>query len=103
MSFFLYQLIDNENPTKDKTKITFRDQSSERTSAFIEAIANLDWSNLLATDPSTYVDNFLTTRNNLKCNFFPLCTKFITEKRMSKPWIPNTILSLIEKMNVFQL
>ena len=70
----------------------------------MEAVAGLDWSNIMAYDPSTYVGNFLTTINNLYCNFFPLCTKFITMKRMSKPWITSSILSLIkQKSDAFQL
>ena len=101
---FLYLPIDNNKHSNDKIKITFRDQSPERTSAFMSAIADLDWSNIIASDPSTYVDNFLTTINGLYCNFFPLRTKFITKKRMSKPWITSNILSLIkQKSDAFQL
>ena len=70
----------------------------------MDAVAELDFSDIIASDPSTYVDNFLAIINELYCRSFPLCTKFISKKRMSKPWITPNILSLIkQKSNAFQL
>ena len=88
----------------DKIKITFHDQSPERTSAFLDAVADFDFSVIIASESYTYADNLLAIINELYCNFFPLCTKFISKKRMSKPWITPNILSLIkQKSNAFQL
>ena len=72
----------------------------------LKEFASLRWKQEwleVAPDPSTYIDNFSTTLNDLYCNFFPLCTKFITKKRMSKPWITSSSFSLIkQKSNTFQ-
>ena len=45
----------------DIIEITFRNQSPERTAALMDAKADLDFSHIIASDPSTYVDNFLAT------------------------------------------
>ena len=70
----------------------------------MNAISDLNRSSITAPNPSTYVDNFLNTLNDLYCNFFPLCSKLISKKRLSKPWITPTIWNLIkQKSNAFQL
>ena len=45
---FLYFPIGNEKRLNDKTKNTFRDQSPERTSAFMDAKADLDFFDIIA-------------------------------------------------------
>ena len=91
-----------KNKPTTKIKITFRGQSLEQTSAYMNAVADSNWSNNISSDPSTYYDNILTTINDLYCHFFPLCAKFITTKRMPKPWNTSSILSIIkQKTNAF--
>ena len=67
---FLYFSIDNEKHKNDKIKITFCDQSPERTLTFMDAVADLDSSGIIASDPFTYVDNFIVIINELYCRFF---------------------------------
>ena len=74
--------IDNEKIINGKTKITFCDQSYQRTSSFMNTISDLYCSSIVARDPSTYVDNFLNTSNDLYCKLFPLCSKLISKKRL---------------------
>ena len=70
----------------------------------MDAIADLSFSDIIASDPSTYVDNFLAIINEQYCKFFLICSNFITKKRMSKPCITPDILSLMkQKSNAFQL
>ena len=101
--FFLLPFDDKKN-TNDEIKITFRDQNHERTTAFMKAKTVLNWSSLIAPDPSTYVENILNTLNGLCGKFIPLFSQFISKKRLSKPWIASAILNLIkQKSNAFLL
>ena len=50
---FLYFPIDNEKHINNKIKKTSSDQSPERTSVFMDAVADLDFSLLIASDSST--------------------------------------------------
>ena len=102
---FLYFSIVTEKKKhiKDKIKTTFRHQSLERTSASMDAVVELDFSDIIASDPSTYVHNFLAILNELYCRSFPICNKFISKRRMSKLRNTTNILSLIkQKSNAFQ-
>ena len=70
----------------------------------MDAVADSDISDIIPSDPLTYVDNFLALINELYCKVFPLCTKLMSKKRMSKPRFTLNILTLIkQKSNAFKL
>ena len=84
------------NDSDEKIKISFRNHNEKYASLFYSKIHEFNWHSLFSNDVSIFTNNFLKTTNHLYCNTFPLCTKFISKKRLSKPWMNNYLLNLIK-------
>lgn len=97
--------IPNAKEANNLIKITFRDHSARNKEFFTARIKNLyppvsDHSSCNVPN----IDTFTTKLNNLYCKCFPLKTKFLSTKRLSKPWLTGTVLKTIQdKSSYFKL
>ena len=84
------------NVSDENIKITFGNHKEKYASLFCNKIQEFVWHSIFSNDVSLLTNNFLKTTNHLYCNTFPLCIKFISKKRLSKPWMNNYMLNLIK-------
>ena len=71
---------------------------------FMNAVADLVWSDIIAYNSFTCIDTFLTIKNYIYCEVLPSDFEFILKKHMSKPWITPSITSMIkQKSNIIQV
>ena len=90
---------DNINRTR---KFEFRPYSEEKFQNLKYKLNNICWDSVLSsTDVDTSFGSFIETINSLYCQCFPLKVKFISEKRLSKPWLSPFILSQIKLKSVY--
>lgn len=84
--------------TKNKIKINFRDYSIRNKNKFLENI-NLECQlfRLNSNDANIETTRFVTWMKFLTNKYFKLKSKFITDKRLSAPWMSRQILKCILK------
>ena len=77
----------------DLVKIKFRDMSDTNKKKFYEVLISTDWNELLhgLTDTNTQVVKLLKVIDHHYNTCFPMKTKVIGSKRISKPWITNAL------------
>ena len=94
--------LDN-NPAKKQ--IRFRLVTEDNLAKFKNYLDQLDWNSLLTHSDVNYdTEKFLQELNKGYCKFFPLNTKFLSPKRLSKPWVTSKLLRLIKtKSNYFKM
>ena len=91
------------SPTHDKNKIEFRDRSEVNLINLENDLMRLDWNNFFMTDLNCSVEKFCKLLDNLYIKNCPKKVKFISTKRISKPWINHSLLELMkEKSNYFR-
>ena len=85
-------------------KIQFRSFSQSNLNSLISSVSNIDWDTLFSSeDVDTNVKIFTKTLNDAYCKFFPIKTKYLSEKRLSKPWLTTHILQMIKtKSNYYK-
>ena len=81
-------------------KVTFRLHSEENINNFVSECSHL---NLQYPDNDIHsnVAYFNNTINELYCKCFPLKTKYITQKRMNKPWLTSSLFEKIKLKSKF--
>ena len=85
-------------------KIKFRDYSEINTSNFCNAVADLDWNNIITCDINLSMNKFEECLNDLHNAHFPIKTKIISSKRKMKPWLTSGILKSVKtKSRYFKL
>ena len=81
--------------TNDKIKIEFRDQRPTSVENFLNDLYSAEWD-----DVSNSIDqrciNFLKILSDLYCTHFPKRTKFVSAKRLQKPWLTPGILNSVK-------
>ena len=88
----------------DKIKIQFRPFSSSNLENLITILNSTNWEISTDLGGSDCVDVFIRKLNDAYCRAFPLKTKFLSKKRLEKPWLSREILSLIrQKSEYFKL
>ena len=103
-AIFMLIPIDIDKNLNDKIKITFRDTSNINKISFLNEISSVDWDALQNNDVSIFTENFLSKINNIYTKNFPIRTKFLTKKRLNKPWLNREILNLTKaKSHYFKL
>ena len=91
---------------KQLVKVTFRNMNQQNRLDFRNKLQNVDWDNLFegsadSTEQVIKYDNIIQHYNN-QC--FPLMTKTVTSKRISKPWITTALhKSINTKHKLFKL
>ena len=102
---FLHFSPNQKNIPKNETiRIQLRPFTNNNLETFITELNAMDWDGVLNLNGSECVDNFIRMLNDAYCKNFPLKTKFISEKRLGKPWLSREILNLIrQKSEYFKL
>ena len=91
-------------PSNDKIKITFRDKKSQYLSDFSHKLSEETFSFSDDLSVSERTSLFMNKLNFLYCQSFPLCSKFVSTKRIEKPWLTSGILKSIKtKSEYFKL
>ena len=87
--------------TNDKIKITFRNRNEANHNVFIQKISCFDWNEIKRENVHEFTLNFLETINKIYCETFPLQTKYLTKKRLQKPWLTNEIFNLVKLKSTY--
>lgn len=76
-------------------EVRFRDHSVGNIRSFVRQCSDLRWS-CLTDDVNVDTCRFVETVNNLYCRCFPLKVKYVSQKRLSKPWLSTAIMRSIK-------
>ena len=91
----IFIFFDTVSTSHEKVSIKFRNRSEHNRELFFHKVFNFDWNLVKNDDLNLYVSDLMHKMNEIFCDSFPLMTKLISKKRLSKPWITNEILDLI--------
>lgn len=85
-----------------KIKITYRPYSEENFNIFCEKILQTDWNSTLnLEDLNLTFQNFSNMLNAIYCESFPSKTKFLSTKRLMKPWLSQHLLKKIKTKSYY--
>jgi exonuclease III len=87
--------------TSNKIKIQFRDNSTASIANLIDRLSSVDWKVELQGDVNEKVVKFNYIVDELYCQCCPLKTKFISSKRLHKPWLTRGILQSIKTKSLY--
>ena len=88
----------------DKVKVTFRDQSNDNMIKIRDELFNYDWNLDQFSDLNEKLRCFSDSLNYIYVKNCPLKVKFISRKRLGKPWISNYVMENIKlKSHYFTL
>ena len=88
----------------DKIKIVTRSHSEEDNLKFERLVCEFNWGIIENDDVNLYAENFVNAMNDIYCKSFPVKIKYISKKRLNKPWLTPPILKLIKaKSDFFKL
>ena len=95
--FVLYKRQPN-NKRQELQKITFRDKNPNNADIFYTLVQNHDWSRVLNStrNVSERMELFISELNGIYNSCFPIRSKFISLKRISKPWLSQNLYNLIK-------
>ena len=101
----IYIVIDKPvSVLNDKRRVSFRDQSEPNLSAFCYDIEHIHWSLDSYDNLNDKFSYFINTVDHIYRKNCKMKIKFLSEKRISNPWINNELLSSIKaKSNYFRL
>ena len=94
--FPVFLMLPISSSKSEKFKITFRDQSENNFKNFENALKQFDWSSIFSESVDEHTQNFCNSFHDLFCEYFPLKTKFISQKQSLKPWITADAIELIK-------
>ena len=93
-------------PTTTSTrKIILRPFDSDKLNKLMDGLVTTNWDTLLNdSDIESACDSFTNYLNKQYCKYFPAKTKYLSNKRISNPWLTSSIKSLInQKSNYFKM
>ena len=101
--FFHHRIKQQKN---DRILIKSRPFSDNNMGSFINDVNNVNWDEvLLGNDDYLNIHNsclnFCTHLDEIYCKNFPLKTKYVSEKRISKPWLNGNLKKLINKKSEY--
>ena len=101
----IYIVIDKPvSVLNGKGRVSFRDQSEPNLSAFCNDIEHIHWSLDSYDNLNDKFSYFINTIDHIHRKNCKMKIKFLSEKRISSPWINNELLSSIKaKSNYFRL
>ena len=70
---------------------------NENLENLVSDLQRTNWEEHLIGNLNEKFENFEKILNSLYCKNFPLKTKYLSSKRLSKPWLTRELLDLIEK------
>ena len=86
---------------REQTEISFRLINETNTVNFLSAVRTFDWNELLCEDLNVTFENFSFKLDKFYCNNFPIKTKTVTNKQLSKPWITPELKQLIDRKSQY--
>ena len=102
--FLTLQCINFTSDQNDKKLIKFRNFSNENQLKFNSLVSSFDWNSFNDNDANEYTTNVIETLNEFYNRSFPILTKFISYKRLNKPWLSTSVMKLVNlKSSFFQL
>ena len=104
-TFLFYNSLIRKTQKTEKYKIQFRVQTEECISNFHAELSTIDWNfENLTSHPNEKLDIFTHHLDQLYRRHFPLKTKYISKKRLDKPWLNQRLLNQIKlKSHYFKL
>jgi len=88
----------------EKVKVTFRNHSHHNIALFRNNLQLVNWSDVLVGDTDQQTTKFSDTLNELYNRTFPVCCKFLSIKRIKKPWLTSGIIKSVKtKSYLFKL
>ena len=101
--FMKVPFIRHEN-NNSRIKVSFRIQNDQNIEKLAYRLLNYDWSAIHSPDCDLYVDRFLSALDEMYCDSFQKVTKYITVKRLNKPWFSSEIQNIVNlKSDTFKL
>ena len=96
-----FQQLNSINSDK-KHLFKFRPFSEKNLNSLRDELCGKDWNEVFhngITDTGVHeaCDKFVSYLDDVYCKYFPLKTKFISEKRLCKPWLSPRLKKLIDK------
>ena len=103
-NFIYFNLPCKSNNELTKIKIQFRPFSNESLNSLTDKLFDFDWNSLFSADIHENWSSFKDKLNYLYCQSFSIKTKFVSIKRLNKPWLSPYILRLVkQKSRYFKL
>jgi hypothetical protein len=90
-----------KNDSPDKFKITFHDHSHHNFELFLHELYGLEWGLVLAGDANEQAVCFNNIINKLYNKCFPIKTKYVSIKRLEKPWLTSSIIKSIKTKSYY--
>ena len=78
----------------DKIKIVTRSHSEEDNLKFERLVCEFNWGIIENDDVNLYAENFVNAMNDIYCKSFPVKIKYISKKRLNKPWLTPPIFKI---------
>ena len=99
---FIFFHLRPSYPKNEKICFKSRPFSQNNLDLLISDLRNTNWASILCNeqnimDPNEACMNFTNHLNKTYCKYFPLKIKYMSEKRLSKPWFTPTQKKLIDK------
>lgn len=92
------------NQQQEKTRVIFRDHSQNYIDRFVQLISRADWSVDTSKGVDVSTECFVKKLDDFYCNVFPLKVKYLSNKRLCKPWLTSGLLQSIKtKSRYFKL
>ena len=85
---------------KNNIKVTFRCHSGGNINSYLQDLSRVNWGNVFVGDVHEQVEIFQNVVNTIYCKSCPLKIKYVSQKRLEKPWLTSGILKSI-KMKSF--
>ena len=99
-----FYCLQKDFQSQESFKISFRSHKAQYFDGFREALRRERFNFDDPENVSTDTEKFCETLNTLYCRYFPLKIKYISTKRLSKPWLSSAILNSIKtKAHYFKL
>ena len=93
-------LSDFSVTNNDPIKLSFLDHSESNINLFINKCAGFSW-NFPGDDVNRQTNYFIDSVDKLYTSCFPLKIKYVSRKRLSKPWLTNEIFELIKMKSAY--
>ena len=87
-------------PKEDLVKLTFRPYSDENFNLLAQHVTDFDWDSAFSGDTNSDFKIFIEKLNSLYCRCFPQKIKYVSRKKIQKPWITPRLLHLLKYKNL---
>ena len=96
---FIHFCTDTSGNNCDKIKIETRPFSQARLDSLTNDLMQYDWNNLIyeQCDLNSATESFLKILDQFYCHNFPLKIKYVSNKKVSKPWITPEVKRLADE------